>query len=251
MSETTAHSIILHFQEEELLLSAHRVLYYPTEKTLVISDVHLGKAGHFRRYGIPIPTKVNQDNLSRLSQVISQFNPERLLFLGDLFHSETNTEWDDFEQWRRQYSSLSMTLILGNHELYSAQKYEDLGLQVLSHLDLKNIRFLHDKEAPINQDHGNQSSTYTSIYKPENDTQQIDPMNSNPIKGWISGHLHPGIKIQGKGRQRIILPCFVKYTTQLVLPAFGTFTGLHLITSKTPKIIAIAENELIQVRQAT
>jgi metallophosphoesterase superfamily enzyme len=90
-----------------------------------------------------------------------------------------------------------------------------------------------------------------SVYEPENDTQQIDPMNSSPIKGWISGHLHPGIKIQGKGRQRIILPCFVKYTNQLVLPAFGTFTGLHLITSKTPKIIAIAENELIQVRQAT
>jgi uncharacterized protein len=251
MFETTAHSIIVQFQEEELLLSAQRVLYYPSEKTLVISDVHLGKAGHFRRYGIPIPTKINADNLSRLSQVISQFNPERLLFLGDLFHSETNSEWDDFEQWRRQYSSLSMTLLLGNHELYSAHKYEDLGLQVLSHLDLKNIRFLHDKEAPITPDLGTQSSTQPSVYKPENNTPQIDPMNSNPIKGWISGHLHPGIKIQGKGRQRIILPCFVQYTAQLVLPAFGTFTGLHLITSKTPKIIAIAENELIQVRQAT
>tara|TARA_Y200000002_G_C22685909_1_gene665994 strand:+ start:962 stop:1717 length:756 start_codon:yes stop_codon:yes gene_type:complete len=251
MSETTAHSIIVHFQEEELLLSAQRVLYYPTEKTLVISDVHLGKAGHFRRYGIPIPTEVNQDNLSRLSQVVAQFNPERLLFLGDLFHSETNSEWDDFEQWRRHYSSLSMTLILGNHELYSAQKYEDLGLQVLSHLDVKNIRFLHDKGASITHDRGTQSSTHTLVYEPENDTQQMDPMNAIPIEGWISGHLHPGIKIQGKGRQRIILPCFVQYTAQLVLPAFGTFTGLHLITSKTPKIIAIVENELIQIRQAT
>ena len=251
MSETIAHSINVHFQEEELLLSAQRVLYYPAEKTLVISDVHLGKAGHFRRYGIPIPTEVNQDNLSRLSQVITQFNPERLIFLGDLFHSETNSEWDDFEHWRRQFSALSMTLILGNHELYSAQKYEDLGLQVLPHLDVKNIRFLHDKEAPITHDHGTQPSTDTSVYEPENEIQQIDPMNSSPITGWISGHLHPGIKIQGKGRQRIILPCFVQYTAQLVLPAFGTFTGLHLITSKTPKIIAIAENELIQVHQAT
>jgi DNA ligase-associated metallophosphoesterase len=251
MSETTAHSIIVQFQEEELLLSAQRVLYYPSEKTLVISDVHLGKAGHFRRYGIPIPTKVNLDNLSRLSQVITQFNPEKLLFLGDLFHSETNSEWDDFEQWRRHYSSLSMTLLLGNHELYSAQKYEDLGLQVLSHLDVNNIRFLHHKEAPNTHDHGTQSATRTPVYEPENDPQQMDPMNSSPMKGWISGHLHPGIKIQGKGRQRIILPCFVQYTAQLVLPAFGTFTGLHLITSKTPKIIAIAENELIQVHQAT
>ena len=251
MSESTRTSIIVHFQGEKLLLSADRVLYYPAEKTLVISDVHLGKAGHFRRYGIPVPTEVNQNNLTRLSQVISQFNPERLLFLGDLFHSETNSEWVDFQQWRRYHATLSMTLILGNHELYSAQKYEDLGLQVLHHLDVKNIRFLHDKEAPITHDHGTQSSTHTPVYEPENDIQQIDPMNSSPITGWISGHLHPGIKIQGKGRQRIILPCFVQYTAQLVLPAFGTFTGLHLITSKTPKIIAIAENELIQIRQAT
>ena len=70
MSETTVHSIIVHFQEEELLLSAQRVLYYPTEKTLVISDVHLGKAGHFRRYGIPIPTEVNQDNLHSENKLI-------------------------------------------------------------------------------------------------------------------------------------------------------------------------------------
>ena len=39
-----------------------------------------------------------------------------------------------------------MTLILGNHELYSAQKYEDLGLHVLPFLDCKHIRFLHDKK---------------------------------------------------------------------------------------------------------
>ena len=84
MSEIDKKIMPIHFQEEELLLSAQRVLYYPAEKILVISDVHLGKAGHFRRYGIPIPTEVNQDNLSRLSQVILQFDPERVLFSGRL-----------------------------------------------------------------------------------------------------------------------------------------------------------------------
>ena len=251
MSEVAKKIMPIHFQEEELLLSAQRVLYYPAEKILVISDVHLGKAGHFRRYGIPIPTEVNQDNLSRLSQVIVQFDPERVLFLGDLFHSETNSEWDDFKRWRLQYSTLGMTLILGNHELYSEQKYEDLGLQVHPYLDSKHIRFLHDKDDAFAGPTGSQSSSGSLIYEQEKTAQDTAPPNTVAIKGWISGHLHPGIKIQGKGRQRIILPCFVQQENQLVIPAFGTFTGLHLITNKDAHIIAIAENELITLRKFT
>ncbi len=251
MSEIDKKIMPIHFQEEELLLSAQRVLYYPAEKILVISDVHLGKAGHFRRYGIPIPTEVNQDNLSRLSQVILQFDPERVLFLGDLFHSETNSEWDDFKRWRRQYSTLRMTLIFGNHELYTEQKYEDLGLQVFPFLDSKHIRFLHDKDDTFAGLTGSQSSNGSMISGQEKTVKDTAQPNTVPIKGWISGHLHPGIKIQGKGRQRIVLPCFVQQENQLVIPAFGTFTGLHLITSKNAHIIAIAENELIPLRKST
>ena len=251
MSEVAKKIMPIHFQEEELLLSAQRVLYYPAEKILVISDVHLGKAGHFRRYGIPIPTEVNQDNLSRLSQVIVQFDPERVIFLGDLFHSETNSEWDDFKRWRLQYSTLEMVLILGNHELYSKQKYEDLGLQVHPFLDSKHIRFLHDKDDTFAGLTGSQSSSGSLICEQEKMAQDTAQLNTVSIKGWISGHLHPGIKIQGKGRQRIILPCFVQQENQLVIPAFGTFTGLHLITNKDAHIIAIAENELITLRKFT
>ena len=251
MSEVVNQIMPIRFQEEELILSAQRVLYYPAEKTLVVSDVHLGKAGHFRRYGIPIPTEVNQDNLSRLSQVIAQFNPERVLFLGDLFHSETNSEWDDFKRWRLQYSTLEMTLILGNHELYSAQKYEELGLQVLPFLDSKHIRFLHDNQDNYAGLKGSQRTTDSLSYGQEKTPQELEQHKAVPIKGWVSGHLHPGIKIQGKGRQRIILPCFVQQENELVLPAFGTFTGLHLITNKQAHIIAIAEHELISLRKAT
>ena len=251
MSEAVNQIMPIRFQEEELILSAQRVLYYPAEKTLVISDVHLGKAGHFRRYGIPIPTEANQDNLSRLSLAIAQFNPERVLFLGDLFHSETNSEWDYFKRWRLDYSTLEMTLILGNHELYSAQKYEDLGLHVLPFLDCKHIRFLHDKKDNYAGLKGSQRTSESLSFGQEKTPQELDLPTAVPIKGSISGHLHPGIKIKGKGRQRIILPCFVEQENELVIPAFGTFTGLHLITNKEAHIIAIAEHELISLRKAT
>ena len=217
---------IIHFQGEEFVLSSDRVLYYPSENALILSDIHLGKAGHFRKNGIPVPIQINQDNLDRLDSCIQKLNPKKLIFLGDLFHSESNSEWDDFRDWRSGHSARSMTLVLGNHELYSAQKYEGLGLEVANWIDINGLRLQHE---------------------PEN--TQSRPFNGNSNPASISGHLHPGVKLAGKGRQSLILPCFAHYEHQLILPAFGTFTGLHLITIKeAQQLYAIAEDELITLK---
>ena len=217
---------IIHFQGEEFVLSSDRVLYYPSENALILSDIHLGKAGHFRKNGIPVPIQINQDNLDRLDSCIQKFNPKKLIFLGDLFHSELNSEWDDFRDWRSGHSARSMTLVLGNHELYSAQKYEGLGLEVVDWIDINGLRLQHE---------------------PEKTNNRLFNSSSNPAS--ISGHLHPGVKLAGKGRQSLILPCFAHYEHQLILPAFGTFTGLHLITIKeAQQLYAIAEDELITLK---
>ena len=217
---------IIHFQGEEFVLSSDRVLYYPSENALILSDIHLGKAGHFRKNGIPVPIQINQDNLDRLDSCIQKLNPKKLIFLGDLFHSESNSEWDDFRDWRSGHSARSMTLVLGNHELYSAQKYEGLGLEVANWIDINGLRLQHE---------------------PEN--TQSRPFNGNSNPASISGHLHPGVKLAGKGRQSLILSCFAHYEHQLILPAFGTFTGLHLITIKeAQQLYAIAEDELITLK---
>jgi DNA ligase-associated metallophosphoesterase len=217
---------IIHFQGEEFVLSSDRVLYYPSENALILSDIHLGKAGHFRKNGIPVPIQINQDNLDRLDSCIQKFNPKKLLFLGDLFHSESNSEWYDFRDWRSGHSARSMTLVLGNHELYSAQKYEELGLEVVDWIDINGLRLQHE---------------------PEN--TQSRPFNGTSASASISGHIHPGVKLAGKGRQSLILPCFAHYLHQLILPAFGTFTGLHLITLKeAQQLYAIAEDELITLK---
>jgi DNA ligase-associated metallophosphoesterase len=137
---------IIQFHGEEFVLSSDRVLYYPSENALILSDIHLGKAGHFRKNGIPVPIQINQDNLDRLDSCIQKFNPKKLIFLGDLFHSESNSEWDDFRDWRSGHSVRSMTLVLGNHELYSAQKYEGLGLEVVDWIDINGLRLQHEPE---------------------------------------------------------------------------------------------------------
>jgi metallophosphoesterase superfamily enzyme len=41
----------------------------------------------------------------------------------------------------------------------------------------------------------------------------------------LAGHLHPAVRLQGAGRDRLRLPCFWVQPEQMILPAFGGFTG--------------------------
>ena len=34
-------------------------LFWEEQHALIISDVHLGKAGHFRKHGVPIPRQIH------------------------------------------------------------------------------------------------------------------------------------------------------------------------------------------------
>ena len=45
----------------------------------------------------------------------------------------------------------------------------------------------------------------------------------------IAGHIHPVFQLQGRGRQRLRLPCFHVTDDITVLPAFGEFTGGHAV----------------------
>jgi metallophosphoesterase superfamily enzyme len=42
---------------------------------------------------------------------------------------------------------------------------------------------------------------------------------------YFSGHIHPGIRIRGMGRQHLQFPCFYFGGGYAVLPAFGRWTG--------------------------
>ena len=62
------------------------------------------------------------------------------------------------------------------------------------------------------------------------------------------GHIHPSIKLKGFGRERIKLPCFFKSKNQMILPAFGQFTGTHSLDPKdSDEVFAIVEDSIIKV----
>ena len=45
----------------------------------------------------------------------------------------------------------------------------------------------------------------------------------------LAGHVHPAMLLAGPGRERLRLPCFDIGPAGMVLPAFGDFTGAHVL----------------------
>ena len=60
-----------------LTATATGALWIEDTQTLCVSDLHLGKSGRIaRRSGTLIPPYETQDTLSRLGDVVAQFNPK-------------------------------------------------------------------------------------------------------------------------------------------------------------------------------
>lgn len=183
---------------------------------LLIADVHLGKVSHFRKHGSAVPAKAIHKNFTELNKVVKYFNPEIICFLGDLFHSSLNTEWQLFKKWVEK-TNKKIVLIAGNHDIISPVKYEELNIKIYSEWVLKNFLLTHHPE------------------------EREGLFN-------FSGHIHPGIRLSGFGGRSLKLSCFFQTENQLILPAFGTFTGNFYLEPKPgDQVFAITKNEVILV----
>jgi len=204
-------------------MSAERALFWEKECTLIIADLHVGKTGHFRKEGIGVPQQVYKDDLHRLLSQILFFKAERLIIVGDLTHSTANKETDLFRKWRRDFSSLDVHLIKGNHDILEEQWYREAGISVsISQYLAKNFLFVHDISTPDIHAAGDQYI--------------------------FSGHMHPGISIKGRGRQSLHFPCFYFTKEYCVLPAFSRFTGTYNVApQKGEKAFAIVERGILSV----
>src|SRR6056297_1069267 len=215
--------MILNISEHTFELLPDRAVHWHDENTLIISDLHLGKSGHFRKSGIAAPQLINQTNIRRLVSVINRIEPDRLLILGDLFHSDVNREWFQFEEWRAGHNQLDIVLVAGNHDSLHRSFYDRANLSVCHQLKQEAFRFIHD--LPDDSVTGGEFT--------------------------FSGHIHPGIVIRGKGRQSVRLACFYKKARQIILPAFGEFTGLYILPDKEAEsIYPIAEQRVFQLNHA-
>jgi DNA ligase-associated metallophosphoesterase len=203
-------------KDQTFVMHPSGVLFWKEPSILLISDVHLGKVSHFRKFGAAVPHKAIKRNFTLLDEAINYFQPERIIFLGDLFHSSVNKEWQLFEKWAATIVS-EIILVAGNHDIISPLKYEALGIRVVSEIQVDGFLLTHHPE------------------------ERIGFFN-------FSGHIHPAIRLYGQGRQSLRLSCFFKSEHQMILPAFGAFTGTHVLeASDQNEVFVVAQNEVVKI----
>ncbi len=208
--------------DQDLLLLPQKAVYWQQQKALIAADIHLGKVGHFRKAGIAVPLNMEQSDLAMLSDLIYEHRPEKLIILGDFFHSDMNADWDWFILWRSQFPRLEIILIKGNHDIIDDAYYQRLNITLYDRLLIGPFLMLHH---PLNDEMQQQAEGYV-----------------------LCGHIHPGISLVGRGRQHITLPCFAFGSKQAILPSFGSFTGKVAIRSnKSDRIFAVAKDKVLAI----
>jgi DNA ligase-associated metallophosphoesterase len=209
-------------REQQLWLSPDRCIYWEEEESLIVSDLHFGKTGHFRKEGIAVPQRVYREDLFRLLCQIQYFRPRRLLVVGDLFHSRENKELSLFLRWREDLADLDIHLIQGNHDILHDSWYEKAGIGLSKEfLSVGPFSFVHDI-ADVNVSEG---VTARSVATRGVAAQGGAAASKSGGGYYFSGHIHPGIRIRGMGRQHLQFPCFYFGGGYAVLPAFGRWTG--------------------------
>ena len=184
---------------EELVLLPQHAALLPRHRTLLVADLHIGKAVSFRRLGVPVPRGTTTETLQRLSSAIDACDVAHVVFLGDFLHSErahapaTLTALGD---WRARYRGLRLTLVRGNHDDHAGDPPATLGFEVVDEpLRLGCLALCHHPK-PV-------PGAYT-----------------------LAGHWHPCVSL-GRGIDHVRLPCFWLGAEVGILPAFGAFTGMH------------------------
>ena len=125
-------SFSISWGNSSLKMLSSKALLLPQTNELLICDIHLGKAEYFQQNGIPLTNNSDEQNLLSIKNIVKNNNPNKLIILGDLFHSKYSIS----ESLKSKVENLSeslnikIELIVGNH---------DIGCKV------KNISFLEYK----------------------------------------------------------------------------------------------------------
>jgi len=181
----------LHLLDQTLDLLPQRAIYWREEQTLIVADVHLGKAQTFQRAGLAVPGDTLMHDLARLEEMLAATSAQRLLVLGDFVHHRsglTSAVREIICEWCNRLNT-ELRVILGNHDRPNRHFLAGLPL-VLQDISWQcgPFEFAHERIA---------SDRFCFI-----------------------GHLHPVLTLR-----TLRLPVFAFYSDHCVLPAFSYFTG--------------------------
>ena len=195
-----------------------RALFLPETNELFICDIHLGKADYFQKKGIPLTNNSDENNFARIKNLVKTYSPEKLIILGDLFHSKYSL--DKILQKKvedlPEILKIKIELVKGNH---------DIGC------DIKNIKNF-------------------DLRKTKNIIFSHEPVNLGDNKTLnICGHYHPKLYLKNKG-DKLSFRCFAMDMKKniLFLPAFGDLTGGYPCKKSFRTWAIVSEEEIIEIK---
>jgi DNA ligase-associated metallophosphoesterase len=196
------------FAGETFFATADGALFWPREEALLVADLHLEKASWFARLGQFLPPYDSHATLSALAAAVDRTGAKRLFCLGDSFHDAFGCERLP-DQARALLTHLTgkldWTWIVGNHDPGFA---DHCGGTLEQEVELAGVVLRHE-------------------------------VVRNDPRPEISGHFHPKLRVNLKGR-RVSRRCFVVSPGKMILPAFGSLTGG--LDARHPEILGSVGN---------
>lgn len=184
-------SHLLDFGGHQFVALAHRALYWPARRALLVADLHLEQGSWYATAGQMLPPFDSRATLERLSAVVDAYDPAEIWALGDSFHDAAGPDrltHDERALIERVVRGREMIWIAGNHDA-AARLPGDRADEAL----VGGIILRHDAR--------------NAEQRPE-----------------ISGHWHPKLRLRGASGP-LARPCFAACEQRIVLPAFGALTG--------------------------
>jgi len=199
VTSSSANAVVADVAGERLVLLPECAAYWERTRTLLVADTHFGKAATFRAAGIPVPRGTTTAALDRLGAALAHTAATRIVFLGDFLHAREGREPETTRvvgEWRSRNAAIEMLLVRGNHDVCAGDPGPAIDVTCV--------------DGPV------VDPPFVFTHKP-----------AVSVDGYvICGHVHPGARLTGPGRERAWLPCFWFRRQTAVLPAFGEFTGL-------------------------
>lgn len=168
-------------------------LYWPSERALIVADLHLEKGSSYARHGQMLPPYDTHETLAKLAAAIDRYDAETVIALGDSLHDVAAADRigdEALATLRIIQADRDWIWITGNHDPSISSR---LGGLARAEIDVEGIRLRHEPR-------------------------------SGRVTHEIAGHLHPAARIYLNGYS-IRRPCFVGNGRRLVMPAFGSYTG--------------------------
>lgn len=210
----------------DLELLADRAVFWPEPKILFVADTHFGKEATFRRSGIAVPKGSTAGTLATIASLVRHTSAERLVLLGDMFHSRLSLSSDvvdDLDRFFLAHPHLRFTLVRGNHDRHLKELPRHWGVEIVRE--------------------GYRIESIALAHHPEQEYSECDLV--------LCGHIHPAYRLQLVGESPMRLPCFWLSRKQLVLPAIGEFTGTHVVKpSATDRVWTVASGSVIELSQS-